>query len=215
MGYVVNLVVDGRRAVVIGGGAIATRKVQDLLAAGARVTVVAAEPSTAMRALEAERRIEARWRPYQSSDLDGAFLAIAATDDEAVNRQVFEDAGRLNVLVNVVDRPALCTFFVPATVHRGDLTIAIATDGRSPALAGVLRQELERDYGPEYAELVQLMADLRRQMIARGWSGERIRQAVAAMYADGLAAAIASGDRERAAEIVRSRAGEGPADEGA
>lgn len=207
MGYVVNLVVAGRLAIVIGGGAIAARKVQDLLAAGARVTVVAAQPSAAIRELEAAHRIEGRWRPYEDSDLDDAFVAIAATDDETVNRRVFRDATRRKVLVNVVDRPEYCTFFVPATVRRGDLTIAVSTDGLSPALAGVLREELERDYGSEYAELVQVMADLRRRMIARGWRGDRIRQAVSEIYNDGIAAAIAAGDRARMREIIRSRAG--------
>jgi len=154
MSYLVNLALEGRAAVVVGGGEVAARKVQDLLAAKANVTVIAPKLCDAIVALAGEKRIVAHGRPYRTGDLAGAFVAIAATDDEGLNARISKAAAAQNVLVNVVDRPALCTFTVPATVRRGDLTIAIATEGRCPVLAGVLREELEARYGPEYAELV-------------------------------------------------------------
>lgn len=182
MGYLVNLVLDGKSAVVVGGGDVASRKVEDLLRAGAVVTVVAPAPCERIRTLAEERRIAGVWRAYETSDLRGAVLVIAATHDEAVNAQVSRDAQETGLPVNVVDRPALCTFTVPATLHRGDLTIAVATEGRSPAFAGILREELEARYGPEYGDFVRAMGELRQQWIAAGWSGARIREEVAARY---------------------------------
>jgi precorrin-2 dehydrogenase/sirohydrochlorin ferrochelatase len=185
MSYVVNLALEGRAAVVIGGGEVAARKVRDLLAAKANVTVIAPQACNRIAALADEKRIVAHGRPYRTGDLAGAFVAIAATDDEDLNARVAGDAAAMNVLVNVVDRPALCTFTVPATVRRGDLTLAIATEGRCPALAGILREELEARYGPEYSELVSLFGQLRKKMIGLGWDGQRIRETLAGMYRAG------------------------------
>jgi precorrin-2 dehydrogenase/sirohydrochlorin ferrochelatase len=186
MSYLVNLALDGRVAVVIGGGEVAARKVQDLLAAKANVTVIAPQLCDGIVALAHEKRIVAHGRPYRAGDLAGAFVAIAATDDERLNARVAGDGAAANMLVNVVDRPALCTFTVPATVRRGDLTIAIATEGRCPALAGILREELEARYGPEYAELVGRFGEARKKMIELGWDGRRIRETLAGMYRAGV-----------------------------
>jgi precorrin-2 dehydrogenase/sirohydrochlorin ferrochelatase len=209
MSYLVNLIVEGRAAVVVGGGAVAARKVEDLLAAGAGVTVVAPRLCGRIVSLAAEGRIQARSRPYTGEDLAGAFLAIAATDDEAVNARVARDAAAMNVLVNVVDCPALCSFTVPATVSRGHLALAVATEGRCPALAGILRRELETRYGPEYAELVNLFAALRQEMMAQHWDGRRIREALAEAYRDGVIGLIAAGENEALRDFLRSRLGPG------
>jgi precorrin-2 dehydrogenase/sirohydrochlorin ferrochelatase len=182
MSYLVNLSLDGRPAVVVGGGEVAARKVEDLLAAKSDVTVIAPQLCAGIVALADKKAIVAHRRPYLTGDLAGAFVAIAATDDEDLNARISADAAAMRILVNVVDRPALCTFTVPATVHRGDLTIAIATQGRCPALAGILREELEQRYGPEYSELVGLFGELRKKMIAMGWDGQRIRETLAAVY---------------------------------
>ena len=202
MSYLVNLVLEGRAAVVIGGGEVAARKVQDLLAARANVTVIAPCLCGPIVALADEKRIVTHARPYRTGDLAGAFVAIAATDDEGLNARISEDAAAINVLVNVVDRPALCTFTVPATLRRGDLTLAISTGGRCPALAGILREELAERYGPEYSELVRLFGELRKRMIELGWNGSRIRQTLAGMYRDGAIERIAAGDRELLNEFL-------------
>ncbi len=207
MGYVVNLVLEGKLAVVVGGGKVAERKIADLLEAGATVTVVAEEPSARIRGLAEQKLIDGYWRKYSKTDLYGAYLAIAATDDEGVNGLVYKDAQTMGVLANVVDRPALCDFTVPASVRRGDLTIAVATNGQCPALSGVLREELECRYGEEYGELVRLMSDLRRQMTALGWDGTRIRTATRALYRDGVVEAIAIGDRRLLCHFIEARLG--------
>ena len=215
MSYLVNLALEGRAAVVIGGGEVAARKVQDLLAAKANVTVIAPRLCDGIVALADEKRIVAHGRPYRTGDLAGAFVAIAATDDEDLNARIYGDAAAMNVLVNVVDRPALCTFTVPATVHRGDLTIAIATEGRCPALAGILREELEGRYGPEYAELVSLFGELRKKMIELGWNGQRIRETLAGIYRGGVMERITAGDRGALDELLTRRASGGSSSSGA
>ena len=198
MSYLVNLALEGRAAVVIGAGEVAARKVQDLLAAKAHVTVIAPHLCDGIVALAGEQLVVAHGRPYRTGDLAGAFVAIAATDDKALNARVAADAAAINVLVNVVDRPALCTFTVPATLRRGDLTIAIATEGRCPALAGILREELAERYGPEFAELAGLFGEARKKMIELGWDGRRIRETLAGIYR--------AGDRRLLEEFLTRRA---------
>jgi len=207
MGYMVNLIVEGRVAVVIGGGEVAARKVQDLLAARANVTVIAPHACGPILTLAEEERIQARLRPYMKEDLAGAFVAVAATDDEEINARIANDAAAMSVLVNVVDRPALCTFTVPATLCRGDLTFAVATGGRCPSLAGILRDELEKRYGPEYSELVSLFAELRQEMISQAWEGRRIRETLAQTYRDGVAGLMAAGERQTLNDFLRSHLG--------
>jgi precorrin-2 dehydrogenase/sirohydrochlorin ferrochelatase len=207
MGYVVNLVLDGKPAVVVGGGSVAARKVGDLLAARAKVRVVAIEACEEVRSLAGRGLISGDWRPYATPDMDGAFLAIAATDDESVNARVAADAQARNILVNVVDRPALCTFTLPAIGRRGNLTVAVATDGLCPSLAGVLRDEIMERYGPECAELVSLFGKLRTQMVALGWDGRRIKSAVSEIYRAGIAQVISVGDRSLLAELLRTKLG--------
>ena len=178
MGYMANLVVEGREALIVGGGKIAARKAEDLLAAGARVTVVAPDICDEIGALP----VRQHRRPYQPSDIGDSFVVIAATDDEERNAQVSRDCVAHHVLVNVVDRPALCTFTVPASVHRGDLTIAIATNGRCPAFASLLREELEDRYGPDYGPLLERFEQERKRMIAGREPGPRIRERIAELY---------------------------------
>jgi precorrin-2 dehydrogenase/sirohydrochlorin ferrochelatase len=207
MGYMVNLSLKGRESLVVGGGEIARRKVLDLLAADARVTLVAPRMCDGIVALVEQGAVVAFLRPYEAEDIDGVFIAIAATDDEELNARISRDATARNILVNVVDRPALCTFTVPAAVHRGDLTIAISTDGGCPALSSILREELEGRYGPDYGALVTLFSESRRKMIALGWEGPRIREKLAGIYRDGVIDLIAAGDERRLHEFLASRFG--------
>lgn len=172
-----------RRSVVIGGGAVAARKVAGLLAAGAAVTVIspALVPELAQRAAAGE--IEVVSRAYRPGDLAGAFLAIAATDDPAVNRAVWEEAERGGCLINVVDDPGHSNFIVPAVVRRGEIVLAISTGGASPALARRLRERLEAAIGPEYGVLADLLAELRPELFACFPPGE-LRLAAALRLVD-------------------------------
>jgi precorrin-2 dehydrogenase/sirohydrochlorin ferrochelatase len=165
--YPITLVDLERGAVVVGGGTVAARKAQGLLAAGARVTVIAPQLTRELKELERAQRIAVIPRGYQTSDLKNARVIIAATDDPQVNQAVYDDARSRGMLVNVVDDPAHCTFHVPAVVRRGSIAIAISTGGACPALAKRLREEIETAVGAEYAQLAALLAELRPRVRAR------------------------------------------------
>lgn len=166
--YPVNLVLDGRRCLVVGGGKVAVRKVEGLLACGGRVTVVAPRVDGGLRELP----VTIEERPWRPADLDGMWLVIAATDDPAVNRAVYDAGQRAGVWVNGADDPANCSFTLPSVVRRGDLQVAVSTGGRSPALATWLRRRLEGEIGPEYAVLLDLLAAERDGLKAAGVSTE-------------------------------------------
>ena len=141
--YPVYLDLQGKGCIVIGAGVVAERKARQLLAAGASVTLVSPQATKALRQQAQEGRLTWLPRPYRQGDLAGMFLAIAATDDEAVNRQVHHEAAQEKVLLNVTDVPTLCDFIAPAVVERGPVTVAISTSGVSPALARRLRELME------------------------------------------------------------------------
>jgi precorrin-2 dehydrogenase/sirohydrochlorin ferrochelatase len=155
-----------RQAVVIGGGTVAARKVEGLLAAEAHVTVISPVLVPELQLLVDAGNITFIQRTYQEGDLESAFLAIAATDDLAVNRAVWTEATRRGCLINVVDDPAHSTFILPAIVQRGEMSIAVSTGGGSPALARRLRERLENIIGPEYGTLTAILAELRPELIA-------------------------------------------------
>ena len=149
--YPAYLDLTGRRCVVIGAGAVAERKVLQLLASGADVTLVSPTATPELERLANERNL--RWvrRAYAPGDLAGAMLAIAATDDESVNRLVHEEAEREKTLLNVVDVTPLCGFIAPSVVERGPVTVAISTAGTSPALARKLRELMSGAQDPRHA----------------------------------------------------------------
>jgi precorrin-2 dehydrogenase/sirohydrochlorin ferrochelatase len=169
MQYPVNLVLDGRPCLVVGGGQIALRKVQGLVACGGRVTVVAPRIVDELRILDGVTCEERAWRP---EDMDGMWLVIAATDDPSVNRAVYEAGERAGIWVNGADDPANCSFTLPSVVRRGDLQVTVSTGGRSPALSTWLRRRLEGEIGPEYAVLLDLLAGEREGLKAAGRSTE-------------------------------------------
>jgi siroheme synthase-like protein len=147
--------------VVVGGGEVAERKVRDLLAGGARPTVISPALSAQLAAWRDEGRIDYVEQLYREGDLTGAFLAFAATDDRAANAAIAEEGARRGILVNVADDPAAGNFHTAAVVRRGDLLLAISTGGGSPALTARIRRELEARYGDEYARLLGLLRSLR------------------------------------------------------
>ncbi len=168
MHYPVFLDLKHKPCVVVGGGSVAVRKVEDLLEAEADVTVVASRPSAPLEDLATGGRIDLITRPYREGDLYGAVLVISATDDRTVNRAVAEEAHREGALVNVVDAPDLCDFYVPAVLRRGSLVIAISTSGRSPALARSVREDLEMLLGPEYETALEVVHTLRMELRQAG-----------------------------------------------
>ncbi len=163
--YIACLRLTGRRCVVVGGGDVGLEKVEGLLACDADVTLVAPEAHPELTQLALEGSIRWEQREYAgSADLDGALIAIAATDDTDLNIRVFEDAEARAMLVNVVDVPPLCNFILPAIVRTGPLAVAISTAGASPALAKRMKREISDLFGEPYALLAILLND------ARGWA---------------------------------------------
>lgn len=171
-GYPVNLLVRGRRCVVVGAGKVAARKIDALLAAGADVTVVAPELGDEVRAWRDSGRVTVVERGFEPADLEGAWLATTATDEPDVNRAVFEAGEARRVWVNSADDPRNCSFTLMSVVRRGDVVVTVGTGGRSPALAAWLRARLDTELGPEYETLLTLLADAREEMRAAGRSSE-------------------------------------------
>src|SRR5690242_9932331 len=163
--YIACLRLTGRRCVVVGGGEVGLEKVEGLLACDADVTLIAPEAHPELVQLALEGSIRWERREYAgATDLDGALIAIAATDDTSLNIRVFEDAEARAMLVNVVDVPPLCNFILPAIVRTGPLAVAISTAGASPALAKRMKREIAELFGEPYANLAILLND------ARGWA---------------------------------------------
>ena len=164
--YPVNLDIRNRKCLVVGGGAVGTRKVMTLLDCGAKVTVVSTDVAEKLQELSDNDIIKLKKRPFQISDLDEMFLVMGATDNQEINREIHSEAERLGVLCNIADRPEDCNFILPAIVNRDDLIIAISTSGKSPAFAKKIRKDLERVFGTEYAEFLKLMGEIRNKLLS-------------------------------------------------
>ena len=162
--YMACLRLSGRRCLVVGGGDIGLEKVEGLLVCDADVVLVAPEAHEQLERLASEGSIRWERREYAREDLEGSFMAIAATNDSDVNIRVYEDAEQRAMLVNVVDVPPLCNFILPAVFRSGPVAIAISTAGASPALAKRMRNEIAEEYGEPYARLAELLNE------ARGWA---------------------------------------------
>lgn len=158
--YPVNLVLAGHRALVVGGGRVATGKVKGLLAARADVTVVAPEVDDEL----AELPVAIERRPYRPGEVAGYRVAITATDDPEVNHLVFTDGEAAGVWVNSADDPANCAFTLPAVVRQGPITVAIGTGGHSPALATWLRRHVESELDATWTTLLDLLAERRAEL---------------------------------------------------
>lgn len=168
--FPVHLVIAGKRCLVVGGGRIAARKARELLSAGATVVVIAPEIGDELDLLPIVRVR----RRYQPGDVDGYWLAIAATNDAEVNRAVHRDGEASHVWVNSVDDPQNCSFITPAIARRGPITVSISTGGRSPALAGWLRRRIEAELGPEYLVLLEALEKKRNGMREQNISTESV-----------------------------------------
>jgi len=193
--YPLFLDLTGRLVVVVGGGRVAERKVRQLLACGARVTVIS--PTATPRLRTWHRRDSIRWRPrrYKRCDLQEAWLVISASNDAAVNRRVAQDARRCRTLANVVDDAAVSTAIAPAWFRRGALVVAFSTGGASPALAQQLRRTLSKEIGKDYAAYVALLARLRLQVHRRVKDAAARQRLMRRLVRAGLLPLIRSGRR--------------------
>ena len=162
--YPIFLDVSRRRCVVIGGGPVAERRVEGLLSAGAAVTVVSPAITDGLEKLAREGAVRYMARGYEAGDIEGFDLVFVATDDGVANQAVFSEARSRAVWINSADDPENCDFILPAVVRRGDLSVAISTGGASPATTRAIREELENYFTADYARLVQIAGEVRREL---------------------------------------------------
>jgi precorrin-2 dehydrogenase/sirohydrochlorin ferrochelatase len=209
MFYPVNLDIKDRQCLVVGGGAVASRKAQTLIDCEAIVTVVSPEFTLDLKNLEQTSDITLIQRPYQTSDLDEKVLVIGATNDENLNRRVNADAEQRNMLCNIADVPDICNFILPAIIRRGDLCLAISTSGKSPAFAKKLRKDLEKTFGDEYAQLLTLMGEIRKKLLAEEHAPEAHKPIFEKLISHNLPEMIKNNEKERINQILFDVLGSG------
>jgi precorrin-2 dehydrogenase / sirohydrochlorin ferrochelatase len=200
--YPVYIQLREQPCVVIGGGKIAEGKVEGLMAVQAKVTVISPNLTPRLLELAEQNQITFISRVYQPGDLTGAFVVICATDQAEINHQVWQEATANRQLVNVVDDTPRCNFIAPSILRKGDLTIAISTSGKAPALAVRLKEHLQREIGPEYERFLELAGEL-REPLAKHVPDFETRKALWYELVDSeILAALARGDKSAARAII-------------
>jgi precorrin-2 dehydrogenase/sirohydrochlorin ferrochelatase len=200
--YPILVDLQGKKALVVGGGKVAQRKIETLLEHGATVQVVAKELTAALEELRRAGRIEFLGEEFSEAFVDGAFVVFAATDDASLNRRVSRTAQQRSLLVNAVDQPADCNFIVPSVLSRGDLVIAVSTSGKSPAFARKVRVELEQSFGEEYGLFLNLMGNLRKEILRLGLSQEENKSTFEDLVTSDLLTAIREKNWDLASQII-------------
>ncbi len=199
--YPVFLDLARKRCLVVGGGQVALRKVSALLESGADVQVISPEACVGLLQLADAGQVKLVRRQYREGDLEGVFLAVAATDDPGINKMVSAEARSRRCLVNVVDDPANSDFIVPSCLRRGDITVAVSTGGASPALARKLRTRLEGELGEEYALLAGLVGGVRGELLRQGIHVDAARWQEA-LDLDRLLVLLKNGESEKARMVL-------------
>jgi precorrin-2 dehydrogenase/sirohydrochlorin ferrochelatase len=200
--YPILIQLKGMKAVVVGGGVVAQRKIDTLLAYHADVHVISRELTPKLGKYLEERRIKLCGHEFEDSHLDGAFIVIAATDDPLLNRRVSKKASARGLLVNAVDQPTDCNFIVPSVLRRGDLLVAVSTSGKSPAFAKKIREELEGQFGAEYGSFLVLMGRLREEILEKELSQDENKQIFHQLVNSPILDAIAEKDWNEVATIL-------------
>ncbi len=174
--YPILIDLQGKKVIVVGGGAVAQRKIETLREYGANVHVIAGEMTPTLSRYVKKGEIRFLGKEFRKDYLDGAFVVIAATDDHILNCRISEQAREKGILINTVDQPSECNFIVPSVLRRGDLLIAVSTSGKSPALAKKIREDLEKEFGREYESLLILMGRMRKEILSRRLSQDENRR---------------------------------------
>lgn len=203
--YPLFLDIRDKKCVIVGGGEVAARKAERLLDCGAKVFVISPKVSPALAALKEKKMISHIDAQYSGDLINGAALVIGATDDEKTNAAISLDARRQGIPVNIVDDPQKCDFILPSLVQRGDLAITIGTGGKSPALARHLREELEAQYGKEYETLLNILGNLRVEMVKNEGIGKDWFES---LLAEGILDSIKEKNKEKVQKTVRKITGE-------
>jgi len=200
--YPINLDLHDRPVVIVGGGAVAARKAKRLVEAGARLTVVAPQVVESLSNAAAAGKLTHLKRSYRPGDLAGALLAFAATGDPEVNLAVAAEARERGIPVDVVDAPAESNFHTPAVLQRGDLTITVSTAGASPALSRRIVEQLDPLFGPEYAETVALLGEIREKILTVKGGSAYTERVFAELVALDLPSLIKNGQRDVIDQIL-------------
>lgn len=202
--YPIFVNLENKACLVVGAGEVGKRKIQSLVDAGAgHVTIIDTRPAAPeLRAMSALENVVFHCREFDEKDLDGTFLVIACTSSEEVNCRISKLCAERNILCNIVDQPEKCSFIVPATVKRGDLTVAISTAGNSPAMAKRIRRELQESFGDEYANLLTAMGRLRPLMLGLGMDTKANTAVFRSLVNSDLLDAIKKSDLDAASEIL-------------
>ncbi len=203
---------NGRKVMVIGGGRVAERKVQALVAAGADVVLVSPELTDNIRRMADDNIIAVREREFRPGDLEDAWLVVSATDDAGTQKLVVEEAEYRRIFCNVVDIPDLCSFIVPSMVRRGDLCIAISTAGRSPAVAKRLRREMEDAYPVIWGLYLQLLGKLREFILTSSSSSEEKKRLCSALAEPDVLKWLTEDDWESIEQWAETVCGRGAGD---
>ena len=200
--YPIFLELEGKAVLVVGGGRVAQRKVLTLMEYGAKISIISNKLTDKLKSLVDGAGILKLGGEFRESHLKGAFLVVAATNDKRLNHRIGELAKKKDILVNAVDQPPDCNFFVPSIIKRGDLQIAISTSGKSPALAKKIRVDLEEQFGEEYASFLVLMGYLRKEILSMGFSQDKNNRIFHEMVDSGILKAIAQDNREKTKSIL-------------
>ena len=200
--YPILVDLEGKKALVVGGGKVAQRKIETLLDHGASVDVIARELTETLERLRRAGRIRLLGKEFSEAFLEEVFFVFSATDDAGLNRRVSQAAQQRGLLVNAVDQPADCTFIVPSVLSRGNLLIAVSTSGKSPAFARKVRVELERHFGEEYGLFLNLMGNLRKEILSLGLPQERNKTVFEQLVHSDLLAAIREKNWDLASQII-------------
>jgi precorrin-2 dehydrogenase / sirohydrochlorin ferrochelatase len=205
--YPINLDITNRRCLIIGGGDVAERKAERLIECGAQVTVVSRSLTPLLEEREKAGKITHIDGDYDEKVLHGAFMVIGATNRNEINEQISQDALSRGILVNIVDDPDKCNFILPSLVQQGDLSIAISTGGKSPALAKKLKEDMQQRYGPEYQVLLKIMGSLRKRVLSQGHASRDNKALFVDLVHSDILQAIRDGNRELVHKIIREHTG--------
>ncbi len=204
--YPVFMDIKDKSCLVVGGGSVGLRKAATLQKCGAKVKVISRQFSNKFNNIQTVS-INFKKKEYEKKDIKGMFFIFAATDNHDLNQTIKNDAARLNILCNIADSPDQSDFILPSIVDRGDLVLAVSTSGSSPAMAKKIRQELEHFFGPEYAQFLTLMGNIRKKILLSDHSPDNNRQVFHTLIDKGVLELIKNNDEKEIDSILRDVVG--------
>lgn len=200
--YPIYLDLAGRSVLVVGGGVVAEGKASQLAEAGAHVTIVSPTLTKPLRQLAEQRKIVWRQAEFVESDLESVWLVVSATDDQEANEAVAKAAAQRNLLCNVVDQPALCNFITPALVTRGGIQISVSSGGGSPSVTKRVKREIGELIGDEYAQLLEIAAEMRAEAKRLIPEFEPRKQVLSAFVESEAIELLRAGKRDEARQLA-------------